>query len=142
MKAALNWPRAGRAKAAAAALTGLVLTGLALTGCGSSGGGPSAPAASAAKASQQVTIVGNSSLRFAPMTVHLHTGTVRITLKDSGAYPHNIVIPTLRETSSTVTGDPGGSQTSFTVTFSHPGKYPFHCQYHASAGMTGVFVVS
>ena len=141
MKAALNRPRPGRAKAAAAALAGLALSGLALTGCASSGS-PSAPAGSAAKASQQVTIVGNSSLRFAPMTVHLHTGSVRITLKDSGAYPHNIVIPTLHETSSTVTGDPGGSQTSFTVTFSHPGKYPFHCQYHASAGMTGVFVVS
>ena len=54
-------------------------------------GGPSTSAAPAAKAGQQVTIVGNSSL---------------------------------------------------TVTFSHPGKYPFHCQYHASAGMACVFLVS
>jgi plastocyanin len=118
------------------------LAALALTGCGGGGSSASASAGTAAKASQHVTIMGNTSLRFSPMTVHLHTGTVRITLKDSGAYPHNIVIPALRETSSTVTGDPGGSQTSFTVTFSHPGKYPFHCQYHASAGMTGVFLVS
>lgn len=121
-----------------------VLAGVALAGCGgsASNSGTSTRAGNAVKASQQVTIVGNSSLRFAPMTVHLHTGTVRITLKDSGAYPHNIVIPSMHVTSSTVTGDPGGSQTSFTVTFSHAGKYPFHCQYHASAGMSGMFLVS
>jgi plastocyanin len=65
---------------------------------------------------------------------------VRITLKDMGAYPHNIVIPGLEVTSATVTGDPGGAQVSFTVTFAHAGRYSFHCQYHASAGMTGVFV--
>jgi plastocyanin len=134
MRAALSWPRPHWAVAAVA------LAALALTGCGS--GGPPSSAGTTAKPSQQVTIMGNSSLRFMPMTVHVHTGAVRITLKDSGAYPHNIVIPALHETSSTVTGDPGGSQTSFTVTFSHPGKYLFHCQYHASAGMTGVFLVS
>jgi len=135
MSAALSWirPRGMMAMTAAVAA-------LALAACGSSG--TSSQAGSTAKASQQVTITGNSSLRFAPMTVHLHTGTVRITLKDSGAYPHNIVIPALHVTSSTVTGDPGGSRTSFTVTFSHPGTYSFHCQYHASAGMTGVFLVS
>ena len=76
------------------------------------------------------------------MKVHLHTGTVRITLKDSGAYPHNIVIPALHVTSPSVTGTPGGAQVSFTVTFSHAGSYPFQCQYHASAGMAGTFVVS
>jgi plastocyanin len=42
----------------------------------------------------------------------------------------------------TVTGDPGGGQVSFTVTFARPGNYAFHCQYHASAGMAGTFVVS
>ena len=77
-----------------------------------------------------------------PMTVPVHTGTVRITLKDMGAYPHNIVVPALGVTSKTVTGDPGSSSVSFTVTFAHPGRYAFHCQYHQSAGMTGVFVVS
>jgi plastocyanin len=81
-------------------------------------------------------------LRFSPMTVRLHTGTVRITLADSGAYPHDIVIPALHVTSPTVTGDPGGAKTSFTVTFAHAGRYAFHCQFHASAGMTGTFVVS
>lgn len=105
MKAALSWLRPRRAVAAAAPAAP------ALTG-----GGSSTPAGAAAKASRRVTIVGNSSLRFSPMTAHLH--------------------------SSTVTGDPGGSQASFTATFSHPGRYLFHGQYHASAGMTGVFLIS
>jgi plastocyanin len=89
-----------------------------------------------------VTITGTNSLRFSPMLVHVHTGTVRITLMDMGAYPHNIVIPALGVTSASVTGDPGGGQVSFTVTFAHVGRYAFHCQYHASVGMTGVFAVS
>lgn len=91
---------------------------------------------------QRVVIDGTSSLRFAPMTVHVRTGTVRITLEDMGAYPHNVVIPALGVTSATVTGDPGSDSASVTVTFKHPGRYAFHCQYHASAGMVGVFVVS
>jgi plastocyanin len=41
-----------------------------------------------------------------------------------------------------VTGDPGAATARFTVTFPRAGRYPFHCQYHQSAGMTGVFVVS
>ena len=89
-----------------------------------------------------MVITGTSGLRFSPMTVHVHTGTVRITLKDMGAYPHNIVIPGLHFTSATVTGDPGGATTSFTVRFPHSGRYPFQCQYHASAGMVGVFIAS
>jgi plastocyanin len=139
-------------------LTGLLRRGmiaaaiaaaLAVAGCG----GSSAPSASAAQtptthapagsaSGQQVTITGTNALRFTPMTVHVHTGKVRITLKDMGAYPHDIVIPELKVTSRTVTGDPGGAQVTFTVTFAHAGRYAFHCQYHASAGMTGVFVVS
>jgi plastocyanin len=86
--------------------------------------------------------MGNSSLRFSPMTVRVHTGTVRITLKDMGSYPHNIVIPALGVTSQTVSGDPGSTEVSFTVTFKHQGRFPFHCQYHQSAGMVGMFVVS
>jgi plastocyanin len=121
----------------------------AVTGCGGSTPAPPGPASTApastapgTAARQRVTIEGNTSLRFVPMTVHVHTGTVRITLKDIGAYPHNLVIPGLHVTSPTVTGDPGGTTTRFTVTFPHAGRYPFHCQYHQSAGMTGMFVVS
>ncbi len=91
---------------------------------------------------QHVTIVGNNQLRFAPSTVHLRPGKVRITLKDAGAYPHNLVIPALRFTSTSVTGDPGGTVVSFTVGFPHKGRYRFYCAYHQSAGMVGTFVVS
>jgi plastocyanin len=140
-------------------IAGAIAAALAVAGCG----GSSTPSSSAAQtpathapathapathapassaSGQQVTITGTNSLRFMPMTVHVHAGRVRITLMDMGAYPHNVVIPQLDVTSTTVTGDPGGAQATFTVTFAHPGRYPFHCQYHASAGMTGVFVVS
>lgn len=141
MEAQLNrWWRRGLM---AAAITAAV----AVAGCGSSGTPASttstaSQAPSGSAAGQHVTITGTNALRFTPMTVHVHTGTVRITLKDMGAYPHNIVIPQLGVTSATVTGDPGGEQVSFTVTFAHSGRYAFHCQYHASAGMVGVFVVS
>lgn len=124
---------------------GALVAGIAVAGFAGGGTGTAAPAGPPARASaagQQVTLVGNNSLRFAPMVVRLHTGTVRITLMDMGAYPHNVVIPALGITSPTVTGDPGGTQVSFSVTFTRPGSYPFHCQYHQSADMTGTFVVS
>ena len=135
--------RAGRRvlglAAAGAVLAGLAVAGIA--GCGATGTA-AGPASRTAGAGQQVTITGTDALRFGPMTVRLHTGTVRITLADAGAYPHNVVIPALGVTSPTVTGDPGGTRVSFTVTFTRPGRYAFRCQYHASAGMTGTFVVS
>jgi plastocyanin len=134
---------------------GAALTALGIAGCGSSAPAASTPApagsatatgpaaaGSSTAGEQAVTITGNSALRFSPMTVRVHAGQVRITLKDMGAYPHNIVIPSLKVTSATVTGDPGGLQKTFTVTFPHPGRYAFRCQYHASSGMVGVFVVS
>jgi plastocyanin len=125
---------------------GAAVAAIALVGCGSaaSATGSGSPSASqpAASAAQHVTIQGTSTLRFTPMTVHVRTGTVRITLADMGAYPHNIVIPGLHVTSKTVTGDPGAGNVTFTVKFPHAGKYAFHCQYHQSAGMVGVFVVA
>lgn len=132
---------------------GAVAGVLALAGCGASSSAASSPASGGSGASasagasgsaggQQVVITGTNGLRFTPMTVHVHTGTVRITLKDMGAYPHNIVIPGLHVTSTTVTGDPGGATTSITVRFPHSGRYAFQCQYHASAGMVGVFIAS
>ncbi|HEY2285015.1 MAG TPA: cupredoxin domain-containing protein [Streptosporangiaceae bacterium] len=125
---------------------GAAVAAIALAGCASaasatgSGSAPASPAASGA--AQRVTIQGTNTLRFTPMTVHVRTGTVRITLADMGTYPHNIVIPGLHITSQTVTGDPGSGNVTFTVKFPHAGRYAFHCQYHQSAGMVGVFVVA
>jgi plastocyanin len=129
----LRLTRRWRPYLAAGAIAGVT----ALSACG----GSSSPAGSSS-GGQQVVITGTNSLRFSPMTVKVHTGTVRIMLKDMGAYPHNIVIPGLHVTSKTVTGDPGGAMVTFSVTFAHPGHYPFHCQYHASSGMVGTFLVS
>lgn len=131
----------------------IAASALVLSACGAAGAASGAragtrahpaPRAGARRAAtlQHVTIVGNDRLRFAPSVVHVHVGRVRITLKDSGAYPHNLVIPALKVTSSSVTGDPGGTTTHLTVRFPHKGRYPFHCQYHQSAGMVGTFVVS
>ncbi len=135
-----------------ALVAGAALAAIAVAGCGTGGssGSGSAPVAgssassgsSSPVSSQNVTIEGTNSLKFSPMAVRVKAGTVRITLKDMGAYPHNIVIPSLKVTSKTVTGDPGGATIIFTVKFPHPGKYTFYCQYHQSAGMTGVFMVS
>jgi plastocyanin len=125
---------------------GAVVTAIAVAGCGSAvsrtGSGAAAASQHASGAVQRVTITGTSTLRFMPMTVHVHPGTVRVTLTDMGAYPHNVVIPALHLTSKTVTGDPGAGNVSFTVKFPHAGRYAFHCQYHQSAGMVGVFVVA
>jgi plastocyanin len=137
-----------RSRRAGVILTAMAAAAMTVAGCGGTASGPSGSAGtpgvagSGAAASQRVTIEGTNALRFTPMTVHVRTGTVRITLKDMGAYPHNLVIPGLKVTSPTVTGDPGGTIVGFTVTFPHSGHYPFHCQYHAPSGMTGVFVVS
>src|SRR5579859_1746775 len=137
-----------RARLPAAAAMALALAAVTVAGCvaapvssGSAGAPPGSASPAPAAAGQRVTIEANNALRFAPMTVHVHTGKVRITLKDMGAYPHNIVIPGLKVTSETVTGVPGGATAGFTATFPRAGRYPFHCQYHQSAGMTGVFVV-
>lgn len=119
----------------------LVAAGVA-TGVASGGASPTHRLEKKRAPVQHVTIVGNDHLRFVPSAVHLHPGSVRITLKDTGAYPHNIVIPALRFTSQSVTGDPGGTVASFTVDFAHKGRYRFFCAYHQSAGMVGTFVVS
>jgi plastocyanin len=127
-------------------MAGVALAAIAAAGCGTSAGrsssGSASMPASGTATGQHVIIEGTNALKFSPMTVHVRTGPVSIRLRDMGAYPHNIVIPGLKVTSATVTGDPGGATTTFTVRFPHAGRYAFHCQYHQSAGMTGVFVVS
>lgn len=129
----------------------LVLLGTAACGGAAHGTGAtattSAPSvatgsSAAATANGSVVVAGNNALRFVPMVVHVHTGKVRITLVDDGAYPHNVQIPSLHFTSPTVTGSPGETRKTFTVDFPHPGRYAFRCQYHYTAGMVGTFVAS
>lgn len=91
---------------------------------------------------QQVTIDTTDSFRFVPSAIKAHVGKVRITLTNKGSYPHNISVPSLHATSSTVSGNPGQQQTNFTVTFAHPGTYEFVCTFHSSAGMKGRITIS
>lgn len=122
-----------------------VLAGAALVvstaACSSSAGHPGHPAA-ASGAVQQVTVHTTDLLRFQPSTITVHTGTVRITLIDDGAYPHDMSLPTQHVTSHTVTGTPGEQRTTVTLHLDHPGTYPFLCTYHASAGMRGELIVT
>ena len=62
-------------------------------------------------------------------------------LRDAGAYPHNLSIPDLRVTSTTVTGSLGKQSTTLRLTVSRPGTYRFICTYHSQAGMTGTLTV-
>jgi plastocyanin len=125
---------------------------LALAGCGSSGGNSTSSSASSDRApvvhasgsgdAQSITIKGNSMFRFQPMHIAAHTGTLTVTLVDVGSYPHNIDFTTLGAKSQTVTGDSGSTATTLTLQLAKPGRYPFICTYHSSAGMKGVLTVS
>ena len=105
---------------------------------------------------QAVTIGATDDFRFTPGDVSVHPGKVRLTLVDRGAYPHNIAFSTLGPTSlgptslgptslgatsASVSGSPGQTSTTLTLTFTRPGRYDFVCTYHSSAGMKGSLVV-
>lgn len=132
-------------------LTLLLAAPIVATACGGSSGdgaGSSTGSSSAAIAKpgadgvQQVTIDTTDSFRFAPAAVKAHVGKLRITLTNNGSYPHNISFPALHATSSTVSGNPGQQQTTYTVSFTHAGTYDFVCTFHSSAGMKGRVTVS
>ena len=103
--------------------------------------GPTAAAANGPRGTQQVTINATSSFRFEPATVTAHTGPLKVTLVDIGAYPHNLSVLEPHFTSDTVTGGVGKDKTTFTLTFNHAGTYKFVCTYHSSAGMRGQFII-
>lgn len=133
------------------ALLGLAVVSSVTTGCaGSSGhtadaatsGSTTATATKGADGVQQITIDTTDKFRFTPMAIRAQVGKLRIVLTDNGSYPHNISFPSLGETSSTVSGNPGRRQTTVTVTFARPGTYRFVCTFHSSAGMRGEVTVS
>lgn len=124
----------------------LVVVALTSAACGQSvapkaASAPSA-AANASPTSQHITVNATNALRFQPSVLHVHPGVVTIHLVDTGAYPHNLDIPSLHVVSSTVSGTPGNTSTTFTVHVPKAGTYPFQCDFHSSAGMTGVLLAS
>jgi plastocyanin len=137
-------PILGRIPLIAMALTA---AGGVLAGChgGSSPSGSHATETAAAASSggvQKITVHATDQLRFQPDVIGMHPGKLRLTLVDDGSYPHNISIPSLHFTSTTVSGDPGQTATATTLTLSKPGTYKFVCTFHASAGMRGEIVVT
>ncbi|HWB66588.1 MAG TPA: cupredoxin domain-containing protein [Mycobacteriales bacterium] len=127
-----------------------VAAGITLAGCGGAGSGTVGPRMSAAApvaasvgphGGQRVSIDATDMLRFAPMRITAAPGTLTITLHDTGSYPHNIDFPSLHVRSGDVNGDPGSMSTTVTLHLRKPGRYPFKCTYHSTAGMTGVLIV-
>jgi len=101
-----------------------------------------ASCSSGSSSAQEVTIKATNAFRFEPARVTAHTGVVKVTLVDVGAYPHNLSVSELPHTSATVTGGLGKDTTQFSLTFNHAGTYNFFCTYHSSAGMRGQFIIS
>jgi len=135
-------------KALRLGVAGIGLSAAFLTGCSSSSSSPSSspassgPSSTAATGSSVITVHTTDALRFQPAAITVHGLTAKIKLVNDGSYPHNLMVPSLHFTSKTVSGDPGSQSTTFTLHFTKPGKYPFECTYHASAGMKGEFTVT
>lgn len=126
----------------AAALVAVSATGCSASSSSGASAGPGSTSTAATRGGlQTVTVHATDQLRFTPADLVVHVGTVRITLIDDGSYPHNVSVPSEHLTSKTVTGDPGGQQTTITLHFNQPGSYRFECTFHASAGMTGTITV-
>lgn len=89
---------------------------------------------------QRITVKATNALRFVPSTLVVRTGTVDITLVDTGAYPHDLHVPGLHAVSKTVTGFSGQRTTHLVLRIAKPGRYPFYCDYHSTAGMVGTIV--
>jgi plastocyanin len=106
-------------------------------------GGSSTDRATAhrARLGHRVVITGTDDLRFDPTRPQVRRGAVTIVLRNAGSYPHNISFPSLRRTSSSVTGAFGDTQTVLHLVVPRPGTYTFLCTYHDRAGMTGALVV-
>lgn len=111
-----------------------------LAGCGAAGHAASPPRTGAGSV-QSLTIRVTDGLRFEPSALTVHPGRVRLTLVDTGAYPHNIAFASLGRTSRSVSGSPGEQRTTLDLTLNRPGTYRFVCTYHSSAGMAGVLRV-
>jgi plastocyanin len=96
-------------------------------------------------ASQVVVVDAEDSLRFAPASFTVSTGsTVSWEWADGG---HNVKAETT-PAGSDWSGTPGDSSTTYgrshthTETFETAGEYEYYCAPHRGAGMTGSFTVT
>ena len=123
-----------------------------LAGCGSSSHGSSSGASVAAASSSapassgggaaQLTL-SESEFKITPASPNVaHTGTITITVKNTGAVTHALAVQTPSGVVKTGAIAPGASAT-LKVDAATAGKYTFFCPIpgHRQAGMQGVLVV-
>ena len=138
--------------AVATSLSALFLSALLLSGCANGrqhvsgtaaavAGQPSATASAAPAADgvQQVVIDAVEGEHFRPDVVYAHLGKLRITITNVSQLPHDLVIPTLSVSSSTIFA---GDSATVTIDLTKPGNYPFECTFHQHQGMDGELIVS
>lgn len=98
-------------------------------------GGPPAPPTVEGEGKE--IVVSGDEYSFSPKAISLVAGeTVKITFKNMGKLPHNLVITELGVSTKTIAG---GAQDSVTVTASKTGMYTFFCSVsnHRQLGMEG-----
>jgi plastocyanin len=121
-----------------------VVVVVAVAGCAGAGAArqPEPSGTTSVTAGGPVVVSTDDAFRFTPDRVVVDRGEpLRIELRHTGSYPHNLAVPALDVTSDTVSGDFGRSTTRFRVDTSRPGTYRFICTFHDEAGMTGRLVV-
>lgn len=96
--------------------------------------------ASAMAGIQQITVRVPSNYRFAPSTIVVHPGKVRVVLINDGTgAPHNWSL--LGFPAAFVPLAAKGETTAATFTAPAPGTYTFVCTIHQKQGQTGKLVV-
>ena len=88
---------------------------------------------------QQVTIHAGD-FRFAPSTITVHPGKVKVILiNDGGGAPHDFQVPKFPSDWVPLTANGDTKESTFTAPA--PGRYQFVCTIHTQQGMTGTLVV-
>ena len=109
---------------------------LAVAGCGGSSN-PNPPSGS--------IVVKMSEYKFDPDTISHASGTITFFLENTGTTGHDLTIydSTGKQVAASDLVQPGNDST-FTVTITAPGSYPFKCTQpgHADAGMKGTLTVT
>jgi uncharacterized cupredoxin-like copper-binding protein len=130
----------------------LALAAVLVAGCGSSsknsssggaGGQSGATSSQAASGGGDQLTLSESEYKITPASATVsHTGTIAITVKNTGAVTHALTVQTPSGAVSTSDIAPGAS-TTLTVKATQAGKYVFFCPIpgHRQAGMQGTLVV-
>jgi plastocyanin len=87
---------------------------------------------------QHITVEAHDNFRFTPSVIEANPGKLTITLVNTGAVPHDLVLEAFNGTTNTVDG---GQTGSVTIDIGKAGTYEFLCSFHASQGMKGTLVV-